>query len=474
MKYIFFFLTSLLSAIVVVWAYDRYFIPHPSPIPIEHPANTVLVPSAPRPWKTRTLKSYAPTSFAEAAKKSTSAVVYIETKHQLQTYPWMKNRYGTATGSGVIISPDGYIATNNHVVKNALTYTVQLNDRTKYEAQLIGTDPSTDLALLKIQADSLPSIEFGNSDSLRIGEWVLAVGNPFSLQSTVTAGIVSAKGRNIDILREHPLRIESFIQTDAVVNPGNSGGALVNTAGQLVGINSAILSHSGQYEGYSFAIPSNLAAKILNDLKAYGNVQRGLLGVSISRISEEMKNNYNLPNLNGIFITHVMIGSGADDAGLKPGDVLLNINGQSVNDVPRMQELVGQKHPGDTLSVQYRREDQIKETKVILKNTKNNTELVSFGQDKLLRSLGIQVRDLYSEERHKISQKGVKVLTIFMGSPMDQQTNMVPGFIITHVNGHPIQNTKDLTLSLKDLKKKIEFSGVYEGHNRRFNYIIYP
>ena len=379
-----------------------------------------------------------------------------------------------ATGSGVIISRDGYIATNNHVVKDAVEYTVQLNNRKRYPAELIGTDPTTDLALLKINADSLPVIEFGNSDSVKIGEWVLAVGNPFSLQSTVTAGIVSAKGRNIDILRDQQFRIESFIQTDAVVNPGNSGGALVNTAGQLVGINSAILSHTGQYEGYSFAIPSNLAAKILNDLKAYGSVQRGLLGVSIVEITESLQKDRNLPDLKGIFIAQVVPGSGADDAGLVPGDILLSINNNEVNDIPRMQEIVGQKHPGDTIRIMYRRDGSLYHTDVILKNTKNNTEIVSFRQDKMLRDLGIHIRDLYSEEKLSLGLSGgAKVQTIFMGSPIDQQTDMVPGFIISKINGQKVESAQDVARLIKEASKKIRFEGKYENHNGRFAYTVY-
>ncbi len=469
-------ISSILSAVAVVWVYDRYFNhfkPQNNP-DSNHPTTEEKRSSPPIKWGTKTLRSYAPTDFTQAAARCTPSVVYIESKHRIRTYPWMQEQYGMATGSGVIISPDGYIATNNHVVKDAVEYTVQLNNRKRYRAELIGTDPTTDLALLRIQADSLPAIEFGNSDSLKIGEWVLAVGNPFSLQSTVTAGIVSAKGRNIDILRDQQFRIESFIQTDAVVNPGNSGGALVNTAGQLVGINSAILSHTGQYEGYSFAIPANLASKILRDLRDYGSVQRGLLGVSIVEVSEALAKERSLPDLQGIFIAQVVPGSGADDAGLLAGDVLLSINGIPVNDVPKMQEIVGQKHPGDTIQVVFRREGERQNADVVLKNVKNNTEIISFRKDKMLRDIGIHVRDLYSEEGNTIGQNnGAKVLTIFMGSPIDQQTDMVPGFVITGINGHPVRNANDVAKFIKEAGKKITFVGRYENHHRPFTYTVY-
>ena len=234
----------------------------------------------------RTFLSSSPTNFTSAAESVTPAVVNIKASSS-DDLDWWSNGYGGSSGSGVIISPDGYIITNNHVVEDGSNLEVTLSDKRNFEATLIGTDPMTDLALLKIDSDKLPYLVFGNSDSILVGEWVLAVGNPFNLESTVTAGIVSAKGRSIDIL-EGEYKIESFIQTDAAVNPGNSGGALVNTNGELVGINTAIITRSGRYEGYSFAIPANLARKIIYDIKEFGTVQRGMLGIGIDEVDDKL------------------------------------------------------------------------------------------------------------------------------------------------------------------------------------------
>ncbi|HEX5625799.1 MAG TPA: trypsin-like peptidase domain-containing protein, partial [Saprospiraceae bacterium] len=294
---IFICLCAIISS-AATWATIRYALPQGQPGAYE--ASTIhqvnFAPFASGRSNSVSLSSFSVPSnnFVYAAGRSTPAVVFIESVSEEQGGLFVMPNSGISTGSGVIISPDGYIVTNNHVVEQAEKIQVLLNDNREYEAELIGTDPTTDLALIKIEDAGLPYLQFGNSDSSQIGEWVLAVGNPLRLQSTVTAGIISAKARNINILNNQQYRIESFIQTDAAVNPGNSGGALVNLQGDLIGINTAIMSQTGRYEGYSFSIPSNLVQKVIMDIKEFGSVQRGLLGVVIEEVNNERANIYGL------------------------------------------------------------------------------------------------------------------------------------------------------------------------------------
>lgn len=271
-----------------------------------------------------------------------------------------------STGSGVIISPKGYIVTNNHVVKTATEVEVTLFDKRKFRAKVIGTDPSTDLAVLKIEGKSLPSMQFANSDEARIGEWVLAVGSPFELASTVTAGIISAKGRDIDILKDK-YSIESFIQTDAAVNPGNSGGALVNANGQLLGINTAIIAPSGTYAGYSFAVPINLVKKVVQDLMEYGEVKRGYLGVMIQDVSQ-MTENLNLTVSEGVYVSELIADGAAEAAGILQGDVITEVNKINIKSVPELQEQIGSRNPGDDVTLTVLRDQQEKQLIVKLKN----------------------------------------------------------------------------------------------------------
>lgn len=287
--------------------------------------------------------SALPGDFVATANEVTPAIVNIAAN---------SGGFRGSNGSGVIISPNGYIITNFHVVENATAYNVTLNDKKEYQAKLIGTDPTTDLALLKINAKNLPVVTFGNSDFVDVGEWVVAVGNPFNLASTVTAGIVSAKARNINILGGE-YSIESFIQTDAVVNPGNSGGALVNSKGQLVGINSAILTETGVYEGYSFAIPSNLVKKVIEDLKEFGEVKRAILGVVIRDVDDDRASQLGLKEVSGVIIERVNPNSSAENAGLRQGDVILKVNGKEVTSTPELQEQVARYRPGDSISIDY-------------------------------------------------------------------------------------------------------------------------
>ncbi|MEN0003447.1 MAG: trypsin-like peptidase domain-containing protein [Bacteroidota bacterium] len=302
-----------------------------------------LVNTKPRQWANNFT---AESDFRSVSAGATESVVNITTLSV--------TGYRVASGSGVITSRNGYIITNHHVVEDGSSFEVSLQDKRTFEAQLVGSDPTTDLAVLKISAGGLRPVPFGDSDNVEVGEWVLAVGNPFNLTSTVTAGIVSAKARNINILKGS-YAIESFIQTDAVVNPGNSGGALINTNGELIGINTAIISESGGYEGYSFAIPANLVAKVVRDLKDYGSVQRAVLGVVIQDVNANLAEDLGLPSIEGVFISSVSPDGSAYKAGIKKGDVITEINGIATNSVPELQEQVARFRPGDRISLEYYR-----------------------------------------------------------------------------------------------------------------------
>ena len=294
-------------------------------------------------------------NFEAAARASTPAVVHIRATYgsgdfSLNPLEHYLNTPTRSSGSGVIISDDGYIVTNNHVIEDATNLEIVMNNNQRFFAKVIGKDPTTDLALLKIKSKDLPFVKYGNSDNIAPGEWVLAVGNPFDLNSTVTAGIVSAKARNIDILHDrNHLEVESFIQTDAAVNPGNSGGALVNLRGELIGINSAIATSTGTYSGYSFAIPVSLVKKIMDDLMLYGQVQRGLLGIQIQSVDADMAEDRELDRVRGVYVTHVNAGSAAEESGIQLGDVIIAINDHEVNNVSELQEWVARNRPGESV-----------------------------------------------------------------------------------------------------------------------------
>jgi Do/DeqQ family serine protease len=359
--------------------------------------------------------------FSTAVEKSIDAVVHIRTiteRKNLIYNPFQSWFFGTppqiqpyiqeGSGSGVIISDNGYIVTNNHVIKNADKIQVTLNDKRTYTAQLIGTDPSTDLAVLKIDEKNLPFIIFGNSDEIKVGEWVLAVGNPFNLYSTVTAGIISAKGRNIHVIENNPesgnFPIESFIQTDAAVNPGNSGGALVNIKGELIGINTAIASNNGAYQGYAFAIPVNVVKKVVSDIIEYGTVQRAYLGVSIRDIDAEFAKESNLKTLNGIYVHDVLPNGAAEESGIKPGDIITKINDKEVRKIPELQEQLSKFRPGDKIKITILRKDKPMEIEVILKNKNNGIGLIKKENFKSisLAKLGASFEEISPEEAKKI------------------------------------------------------------------------
>lgn len=378
---------------------------------------------------------------------------------------------GGSSGSGVIVSPDGLVITNNHVIEDGDRIKITMHDKREYDASLVGTDPSTDLALLQIDEQvNLPYLQFGNSDSLQIGEWVLAVGNPFNLESTVTAGIVSAKGRSIDIL-EGMDKIESFIQTDAAVNPGNSGGALVNTQGQLVGINTAIITRSGRYEGYSFAVPANLARKVILDLRDYGSVQRGLMGIFIDEVDSRLAQKLKLDEVAGVHINRLSAGGAAEDAGLKEGDVIIAINDLYTRTLPEMQEQVGRYRPGDTIKVGFIRKGKTLTTYITLRNKDNTTALIPRKDEEFLQRLGMEVRDISTTEARNLAQDGgVRVVSIYKDSVVDN-VNMEPDFIITRVNGEPVRNVLELVSALRNARAgEIRLEGVYENFEEEYGY----
>lgn len=403
--------------------------------------------------------------FTKASQESVHSVVHVKTKvvqSYVQTDPFLeffygpgagreRKQYGSGSGSGVIVSEDGYIVTNNHVIQNASEIQVTLNDNTTFDATVVGADPSTDIAVLKIEKTGLPAISIANSDDVKVGQWVLAVGNPFNLNSTVTAGIVSAKARNINIIgskNKEIMPIESFIQTDAAVNPGNSGGALINTQGQLIGINTAIASQTGSYAGYSFAVPSRLVAKIMSDLIDYGMVQRGFLGVQIQEITQELINEKELENSSGIYVAGVNEDSGAEKAKIKVGDVILKVGSKSINSVAELQEEIGRRRPGDEVALTIRRDGEIINKKVELKNIEGNTELTSKEELEKYSALGATFEELTREEKKELNiENGVKISSISTGKL--RSLGLSKGIVITKVNNEEVTSVEQLTSYLK-------------------------
>ncbi|MBK9737823.1 MAG: trypsin-like peptidase domain-containing protein [Saprospiraceae bacterium] len=415
----------------------------------------------------KTYRSSEPTDFIQAAKESRKAVVFI--KSDGAAYDNNDIRINNSTsGSGVIISNDGYIITNEHVIHSSKNIEIMLNDNRVFNAEIIGSDVSSDLALLKIEAQNLDYLMFGNSDSLLVGEWVMAIGNPFKLQSTVTAGIVSAKARNINILENQG--IESFIQTDAAVNPGNSGGALINTRGDLVGICTAILSTGGKYEGFSFAIPSNLANKIVSDLKQYGVVQRGWLGIEIENVSSIMAQDLGLTEVSGVFIASVFKNGGAFEAGLKNEDVVISINNVKTSNIAEFMEQLANYRPGSVINMVYVRNKEKSVLKAVLKNQINSTDLVAVSDHALLKDLGFELRDLDKLEKTVFSRSGVMVVSVKNGSIIGN-TRMEPGYIITKINNNEITSLANLIKTLEfNRGKTIILDGLYKKYPGEYPY----
>lgn len=391
--------------------------------------------------------------FIYAAGQITESVVFVNTIMMTQSSDGF-HFFGTpeksrANGSGVILTEEGYIITNNHVVETAEEIRVTLNDRREFEARIIARDPNTDLAVLKIEAPDLKPVKMGNSDDVKIGQWVLAVGNPFNLTSTVTAGIVSAKARNIGILRRSAeYSIESFIQTDAAVNPGNSGGALVNLNGELIGINTAIATETGFYAGYSFAIPSNLVRKVVGDLITYGVVQRGFIGVSISDVSAEQAREKGLKSAEGVYVSGVSENGSAKEAGIRSGDIIIAINGEKTRTSSELQEKIVNNHkPGDLVKVTILRDDEEKTFEVRLKNQEGQNSLLSstnktgieFSED----GLGATLKPADKTVLAELGLNGGVAVSRIKSNGLLSKIGMEEGFIITRVDRKPVLSPKD-------------------------------
>ncbi len=416
--------------------------------------------------------------FTFAAKKTVNTVVHIKTEYN-QSYsndPYLDFFWGprgsrgarpmVATGSGVIISKDGYIVTNNHVIEDADKVEVSFNDERTFTAKIIGTDPSTDLALIKIEADDLEFTTFANSDNVKVGEWVLAVGNPFNLTSTVTAGIVSAKARNINLLKQNTKKevfpLESFIQTDAAVNPGNSGGALVNPQGELVGINTAIASKTGSYTGYSFAVPSNIVQKVTEDLLTYGIVQRAFIGVSIQNVNQKLVDKLGLKDLKGVMVNGLAEGGAAHLAGIQENDIILKVGNVSVNNVPQLQEQIGKFRPGDKVNLTVRREDEESIFTLELRNKEGKTSVIKKEDINKFTALGASFRSLTANELKDLKiRNGVKITAIKPGKL--RSAGVTEGFIIIKLDQRIVKSPEEVVTFFNTQKGGILVEGIYEN-----------
>jgi Do/DeqQ family serine protease len=475
-KYAGFFLMAVLGGLISLGAYNL----------LQKNVNKIQgVPQQSTPVQLASMTGLSPDypNFIEAANKSVHAVVHIKTEYSQKNNMYDNffnfhdffgdNNPGQqgplqGAGSGVIISPDGYIVTNNHVVQDATSIEVVLNDKRSYEGKVVATDPSTDLAVIKINETNLPFLTYGNSDDLQIGEWVLAVGNPFNLTSTVTAGIVSAKARNINILgTPDGTSIESFIQTDAAVNRGNSGGALVNTRGELVGINAAIASGNGFYAGYSFAIPVNIVKKVVGDLIEYHEVQRAFLGVSIRDIDSKFANDQGMKELRGVYVAEVNDGSAAKEAGIINGDVITSINKITVNSTSELLGQVSLYRPGEKVIVGVIRKGEEKTFNVTLRNRAGNTSLVKNEIQDVAPMLGAKMNTAPSDLLRKLGiEHGVQVTEL--GDGLLRSAGIREGYIITEIDKKPIRNVDDVNKILASKSGGVLLEGVYPNKVRAY------
>jgi len=440
----------------------------------------------------------APGDFVYAAEATTPTVVHIkstitrqQSRGQQQIPDIFRDFFGDdfgggsrgpqqseATGSGVIISNDGYIVTNNHVVEGAQELEVTLHNKSKFRAKVIGTDPSTDIAVIKIEGKDLPAVTLGNSDAVKVGEWVVAVGNPFNLESTVTAGIVSAKGRGLGIIgqsRRNQMQptaaaagdspLESFIQTDAVVNPGNSGGALVNLKGELIGINTAIASPTGSFAGYAFAVPSSIVKKVSSDLIKFGNVQRGYLGISLDDLDSRKAEEYGVKVNDGVYVRDFTENSAAKAGGVSKGDVIVKVDGMNIHSIPELQQSIGLHKPGDKVNVTVNRDGKEKDLSITLRNRTGGSEIIKRDESAaVMSSLGAQFGNLSDQEKQRLSRYkidgGVKVLSIDGGKFARSQVE--EGFIITKVNGKAVKTVKEFEAAIAGKEESmVQFEGLY-------------
>lgn len=483
-QFLFFGALALLSGAVSSWFITKSFLSDMQHVvansgsPETKNTGLVSMPNA--------VSNFEAVDLVSAAELTVNSVVHVKTTIEgqefLQINPYSfffghpeaiprKGPDRNSSGSGVLLSSDGFIVTNNHVIDKANSIEIILNDNRTYKAKLVGADKSTDIALLKIEESDLPFIQVGNSDDVKLGEWVLAVGNPLNLNSTVTAGIVSAKGRNINILPNSnelgQAPIESFIQTDAAVNPGNSGGALVNTRGELIGINTAIKSPTGSYTGYSFAVPVNIVKKVVDDLMQFGTVQRGYLGLTIRDIDSELQKEFKLKVSKGVYVNGLLEEGAAELAGIKEGDIILKIGGQNINSVSQLQEQVGRYRPGDEIGVLVLRDGKEKNIPVVLRNKFGTTEVVKKEAKRVEETLGVELSEVSNEDMKRLRiQGGVRVEKI--GNGKLKSSGVKPGFIITRVDKKPIKSKEELQELLENKEGGILIEGVYPNGLRGF------
>lgn len=422
------------------------------------------------------LKEIPDVNFREASNSSTPSVVHIKTVFSqeyetINLLDWFFNGGATrrtqeviSSGSGVIYSKDGYIITNNHVIDNSQKILVNIGKR-NFEAEIIGTDPGTDIAVIKIQEKNLPAIKIGSSRDLQVGDWVLAVGNPFNLTSTVTAGIVSAKGRDLNKLSNR-FPIDFFIQTDAAINPGNSGGALVNLSGELVGINTAILSPSGAFSGYGFAVPVDIAKKVADDLIQYGRVQNATLGIEIQPVTEKVADKLKLENLDGVVVNHVEKDFPADKMGIEAGDIIIKIDENRVDTESEFDEQLSYYRPGDKIKVVYKRKSELFEKDLTLTNVEGNTDLI---RRVVFESnfLGAELEEIpnYLAKQLRIGG-GIRINNIDTG--LFRDLGLKEGFIITAINGKIIKQAKDVEKILKNAKGRVRIEGINTNNIKGF------
>jgi len=469
---------ALLGASIALFAYTKIVV-RPS-LAVSKDSSKVEVRDA-QAYLTSFQTQEGQIDFTYAAEQTVHGVVHVHTKttygssSENPILEWFygdryssKPQIANGWGSGVIISADGYIITNNHVVENAESVDITLNDKRTFTAKVVGRDPGSDIALLKIKAENLPFIKYGDSEQLRLGEWVLAVGNPFNLTSTVTAGIVSAKGRYLG-LNEGNNKIESYIQTDAALNMGNSGGALVNTKGLLVGITSAIMSPNGAYSGNSFAIPVTIVKKVVNDLKEFGEVQRAIIGVNIQDVDADIASKQNLSEVKGILVTRIIPSGSAQEAGMKENDVIVKFDGQNVNTMAELQEQVGKHRPGDKATVTFLRNGKETTLPITLKNIAGNTKVVTAEmEDAGDVVFGAKLEPLSSADMNSLNiDYGVKVTDINNGKFKD--IGIAKGYIILSINGKKVKTPDDVKQISKDGTALKSIQGIFPD-GTEFNY----
>ncbi|MDZ4205133.1 MAG: Do family serine endopeptidase [Bacteroidales bacterium] len=483
-KFLVYLLMAILGGFISLVAYMSFY--HKEKITEIRPEQAITVPANFTNYKTGGVPQLGP-DFVMAAELTVNAVVHIRTEYSRKSsvydyffhdfYDFFGDRRRessprqspiVATGSGVIISEGGYIVTNNHVVQEAELIKVTLNDKREFTARIVGTDPTTDLAVIKIEAKNLPHIIYGNSDDVKIGEWVLAVGNPFNLTSTVTAGIVSAKARNINILQNpEGTAIESFIQTDAAVNRGNSGGALVNTRGELIGINAAIASGTGYYTGYSFAIPVNIVKKVVDDFIRFGEVQRAFLGVSIREIDSKLAADEGIDEMKGVYIASISDNGAAKEAGIKEGDIILSVQNVPVNTTSELLEAIGQHRPGEKVSLVTKRKNKEQTSLVTLRNRDGQTNIVKKEERNISSLLGASFEEVSEKTKEQLGiASGVQITRLGAGALAD--AGVREGFIITKIDGKVVASIADVEKILNNKKGGVLLEGIYPNRMKAY------